>query len=69
MTERKASLFFDDWAGRRAYPVIVVAETPKRYRIRVEEKTRLAGRCRWLYPGETALVPKSAVSLLAEGTA
>jgi hypothetical protein len=56
-------LGLDGYAGRRYRKVEVVGETPKRYRIRAIERTKLAGRSRWLYPGETALVPKYAVQL------
>ena len=63
MTERAAFLCFDGWAGARRTPIIIVGETPKRYRIRVEARTKLAGRNRWIEPGETKLVPKSAVRL------
>lgn len=51
------------WAGDRWRKVEVIGETPKRYRIRAIEKTKLAGRNRWIHPGETALVPKYAVRL------
>lgn len=54
-------LGLDGWAGRREHKVEVIGETPKRYRIRAIERTKLAGRCRWLYAGETALVPKYAI--------
>ena len=67
--EKRALLHFDDWAGRRAVPVVVVGETPTRYRIRPDgaEPLRLAGRNRWLAPGATALVPRSAVTIPPNG--
>lgn len=55
-----AILCIDGWAGRTETPVLIIGETPKRYRIRAIERTKLAG-ARWLYRGETALVPKSAI--------
>lgn len=60
---RLAELFLDGWAGRRSQPVLIVGETPKRYRIRTTTAApvRLAGRRRWLFEGETVLVPKTAV--------
>jgi hypothetical protein len=63
MTSRPARLCFDDWAGTRSSSVLVVSETPKRYRIAPvgAEPVKLAGRNRWLEPGKTALVPKTAV--------
>lgn len=59
--ERDAYLRFDDWAGCRETYVVVIGETPKRYRIRAAMRTRLAGRNRWLEQGATALVPKRAI--------
>ena len=55
------------WSGPLEQPVIIIGETPKRYRIRACQRTRLPGRsgvpvC-WLYTGETALVPKYAVRI------
>jgi hypothetical protein len=49
------------WHGCIWQPVKVVGETPKRYRIEATEKTKLAGRCRWIEVGQTALVPKGAI--------
>ena len=49
------------WHGSSATKVLTVGETPKRFRIRAIERTRLAGRGRWLEPGQETLVPKSAV--------
>ena len=51
-------LCLDSWAGRTETLVEIVAETPKRYRIRALSKTKLAGRYRWLEEGQTTLVPK-----------
>jgi hypothetical protein len=65
MVERRAKLHLDGWAGRWAEDVIVVDETPKRYRIRVDKRVRLAGPHRYLSPGQTALVPKRAVTFVA----
>lgn len=62
---RPAVLTLQTWAGVLKQPVIVVGETPQRYRITPAGTTpvRLAGRLRHLPPGETALVPKNAVSV------
>ena len=65
MTGRPALLLLDGWEGRTETPVEVIAETPKRYRIRAIERTRLAGRYRWLMPGEETLVPRTAVRIAA----
>lgn len=58
---RRALLVLSSWGGVTTHPVVVVAETPKRFRIRAISLTRLGGRDRWLDEGETALVPKSAI--------
>lgn len=58
--QRPAVLCMDGWAGRSEQPVVVVGETPKRYRIRATERTRLPGN-RWIEAGETTLVPRYAV--------
>jgi len=53
------------WAGRTEQEVVIVGETPQRYRIRsIDGKTvRLAGRCRSIQGDATALVPKRAIRL------
>lgn len=59
---RQGYLNLDGWSGISSTLVEVVGATPKRLRIRAIEKTRLAGRWRWLEPGETALVPLRAIT-------
>jgi hypothetical protein len=54
----------EGWHGITSHEVLVVGETSQRYRVQALTETRLAGRHRWLKPGETALVPKHAVTLL-----
>jgi hypothetical protein len=69
MTEkgaRPAMLGLQGWEGLTWQPVEVIGETPKRYRIRAITDTRLAGRYRMLFRGETALVPRSAVRFAEE---
>lgn len=61
MTPVKSLLVIAGWHGTTATPVLTVGMTPKRFRIRAITRTRLAGRGRWLNPGEEALVPRSAV--------
>ena len=60
---RTGEICTDGWAGRRWQPVVIVAETPKRYRVQAPEHgaVRLAGRNRWLSGEQTALVPKDCV--------
>lgn len=58
---KKGLLCLDGWMGYTETAVIVIGETPKRYRIRAVTNTKLAGRARWLRPGEVALVPKYAI--------
>jgi len=52
----------ETWAGRREYPVEIVGETPRRYRIRAQGEMLLPRRR--LCAGDVALVPKSAVRVL-----
>lgn len=49
----------DGFAGRREHPCRIVGETSKRWRIEVDAPVKLPRSV--LYPGETRLVPKSAV--------
>ena len=60
---RQGVLHTQSWAGRSETPVMVVGETPKKYRIRAITDTRLGGRGRVCVAGETALVPKHSVTL------
>ncbi len=59
--ERVATLEMDGWAGRSSSPCVVVGETPKRYRVRFDVRTRIAGRMRYAAPGEVVLIPKRAI--------
>ena len=52
----------DGWGSRTQQRVLVIGETPKRYRIRAITSTRLAGRYRLLGPGHEYLVPKAALT-------
>jgi hypothetical protein len=58
-----ALLLLDGYAGASLQRVLVIGETPQRWRIRAVERTKLAGRGRWLEPGGEALVPKHAIRL------
>ena len=60
----EAVVCVNSFAGRREYPCRVVGETPKRYRIMVNNPTPLPPRFSLLLPGQIKLVPKSAVRLL-----
>lgn len=64
--QRHGLLMLDGWIGRTDTPVLIVGETPKKFRITppTEKRVKLGGRSRWLYPGETALVPKHAVRVV-----
>lgn len=59
--ERPAVICLGGWSGRTEAAVVVVDETAKRYRIKAIDRTKLAGRDRWIEAGQTALVPKRAV--------
>lgn len=61
MTPVYSHLVLSGWHGSSTQLVVTVGMTPCRYRILAIARTRLAGRGRWLEPGETALVQKSAV--------
>jgi len=60
---REAVIVTDSYAGIVRHPCVVIGETPKKYRVRMKQRTRLP-RCRWVYAGEITLVPKSAVDFL-----
>lgn len=60
---RTALLILHGWGGRLDQKVEIVGETPRRYRIRAITRTRLAGKYRYIEPGQTALVPRGAVWL------
>ena len=60
---RSGFLCMNDWAGYREKPVTIVGETRTRYRISTDTTIVLPGRRRYLEPGGTALVPKTAVKL------
>jgi hypothetical protein len=61
MSENIGHLQLDSFAGRSSTRVDVIGVTATRYRIRAITRTKLAGRARWLNPGDVALVPHSAV--------
>lgn len=67
LMERAAYLHLESYAGHSKSLVIVIGETRTRYRIITPigtARVRLAGMCRYLTPGKTALVPKRAVSFI-----
>ena len=61
MPERQAYLCLNSYAGRSEQAVLVIGETPKKYRIKAVMRTKIGGRNLWLYAGESALVPKTAI--------
>lgn len=60
--ERPAFVHYQSWAGHHKEPCIVVDETPKRYRIRVDKPVALPPGFTLLLPGYTKLVPKRAIT-------
>ena len=56
-------IFLQGYHGSTKQRVQIVGQTPKKWRIRALEFTKLAGRSRWIKEGEEALVPKHAVLL------
>lgn len=63
-------LLLDSYAGRNEWPVVIVGETPRRFRVKPDgvNPVRLAGPNRWLQPGDTALVPKHSVRVVERKT-
>ena len=57
-----AKLLMDDWAGRHSVECEVIGETPKRYRIKLQQDALLPSR-RHCKAGDVMLVPKHAVRL------
>lgn len=49
------------WHGFTKQEVEIIGRTPKKYRIKAIERTRLGGANRWLNSGEITLVPQKAV--------
>lgn len=62
MAEWAAVLHFGDWAGHRTYPVTVVGETPKKWRVRVEAVSFRMPNRQVVSPGDVVLVPKYAIT-------
>lgn len=58
-------LLTDGWGGRTETLIEIIGETPKHYRIKAITRTKVGERYRWLEPGETRLVPKTAVRMEA----
>lgn len=62
MTDQKAYLLLDSWAGREKHEVEIVGETAKRYRIRLLSDVRLPSK-RDGKAGDVVLVPKYAIKI------
>jgi len=60
-TPVRGRLLLRGYHGSTSSEVWIVGFTPTRFRVRAIVRTKLAGRDRWLEPGATALVPKTAV--------
>lgn len=58
---RSGWLCTDGWAGIGAQEVLVIGETPKKYRVQAIKRTKIAGYNRWLEVDQQTLVPKYAV--------
>jgi hypothetical protein len=56
-------ILLQGYAGLTKRRVQIIGQTEKRYRIRALERTRLAGRNRFIEAGAEALVPKHAVAM------
>jgi hypothetical protein len=57
-----AVICLENWAGHREYPCRIIGERGRRYRIEVDAPTKLPGVV--LKPGQSRLVPKSAVRVV-----
>lgn len=64
MTPVPARLTISGWHGVTSYSVALVGSTPKRRRIMAMQPLRLPRRGRTLEPGDVALVPATAVSVV-----
>lgn len=62
--DRAAVVCTDSYAGRQEHPCRVVGETPKRYRIEVDQPTALPPQFSLLMPGTPKLVPKRAIRFM-----
>lgn len=62
MNDRLGYLVLNTYAGRREYPVLIIGETPKKFRVKILSQTNviLPGR-RIANYGDIILVPKTAV--------
>jgi hypothetical protein len=63
--ERYAEFGLHGWHGITWSPCVVIGETPKRYRVRLMQACRLAGRMNFGAAGDIVLLPKSAVRFTA----
>lgn len=59
---REARIHMAGWSGHWSEQIIVIGETPKRYRIQAIKRIVLPGRNRFLESGERALVPKNCIT-------
>lgn len=62
MNSDHAVLILNTYAGRREYPILIIGETPKKFRVKILSQTNviLPGR-RIANYGDIILVPKIAV--------
>lgn len=60
MAQYKTYFTLQSWAGITCHPVTIVGETPKKYRVRLEEETRMPNG-KLYKAGDTVLVPKYAI--------
>jgi hypothetical protein len=57
-----AALALGGWHGVSHHEVLVIGQTPTRYRIRALTQTRLAGRYRSIEKGQETLVPRKVIA-------
>lgn len=62
-TTQYGFILLESYAGLTKHRVEIIGETPKKYRVRALQETRLAGRGRYILTGDETLVPKHAIQL------
>ena len=63
MANRYGFVLVQGWSGLHKTRVLIVGETPKKWRIRAINTLKLGGRNRWIDAGSEALVPKHCVAM------
>ncbi len=54
----------DNWAGRTWYDAVIVAERPKRVKVRWIELAHIGSWGQWILPGDETWVPRATVQVV-----